>query len=76
MSSRPGPASTFWIYWRLPNGRSGKLGPFRRSVTSSPAADLVVREKAQLVATEQRLPELLDQTRRRMYYGKTPDPPT
>jgi hypothetical protein len=66
MSSRPDPASTFWIYWRLPNGRSGKLGPFCRSATASAGADLVVREKAQPVATEQRLPESLDLTLRRL----------
>jgi hypothetical protein len=75
MSSRPDAASTFWIYWQLPNGRSGKLGPFRRSVTASPAADLVVRKEAQPVASEQRLPESLDLTRRRLYYGETPTRP-
>jgi hypothetical protein len=75
MSSRPDPTSTFWIHWRLPNGRSGKLGPFCRSVTASAAADLVVREKAQPVATEQRLLGLLDLTRRRLYYGETPTRP-
>jgi hypothetical protein len=75
MSSRPDPDSTFWIYWRLPNGRSGKLGPFRRSVTASPAADLVVGKKAQPVAVEQRLPESLDLTRCRLYYGESPTRP-
>jgi hypothetical protein len=28
MARRLGRNSRFWLHWRLPNGRSGKLGPF------------------------------------------------
>lgn len=29
----------FWIYWQLPNGRSGKLGPFCRFRDASAAVN-------------------------------------
>ncbi len=32
MAHSLGRKSRFWLYWRLPNGRTGKLGPFPEAV--------------------------------------------
>ena len=46
MSRRPDPDSPFWIRWRLPNGRSGKLGPFFGTAAASAAAEVVERQRS------------------------------
>jgi hypothetical protein len=43
-------ASLFWLHWRLPNGRSGKLGPFPQAVAALAAAELGERVKSIIVA--------------------------
>jgi hypothetical protein len=46
MSRRPHSDSPLWIDWRLPNGRSGKLGPFFGTAAASAAAELGERQKS------------------------------
>ena len=46
MSRRPHSDSPLWIDWRLPNGRSGKLGPFFGTAAASAAAELEERQNS------------------------------
>jgi hypothetical protein len=73
MHRRPGPASAFWIYWRLPNGRSGKLGPFFGPLAASES--LTERDPRQPVAPSRGCPRPLDLTRRPFVVPLDPDSP-
>jgi hypothetical protein len=52
MSRRPHSDLPLWIDWRLPNGRSGKLGPFFGTAAASAAAELGERHKSMVRLTQ------------------------